>query len=214
LKKIFLLILIQSFILSDTIGQENKFIPISSFGIRQGANVSFVDFSPTVSTGILYGYNGGLVFRHVNEELFALQVELNFTQKGWIESLDTIPNTYNRKLSYIELPFLTQIFIGKRDVKYYLNLGPSVAYLISEKENMTIGNEQYVREYYNKAINNKFDFSVVGEIGIRYDSKIGMFNMGIRYYYTMTNLFKYNSENTYEISRNQTINIALTYFVF
>jgi hypothetical protein len=212
LKKIIFIILIISSIISSAAGQTNQFKPVSSFGVRQGANVSFVDFSPTVREGLMYGYNGGLVYRYVNEELFALLVELNFSQKGWVEDFDTIPNTYSRKLNYIELPFMTQIYAGKRKINYYVNLGTAVAYLISEKELSTIKNVDYTREYFKKSIGNKFDFSVVAELGIRYDSGIGPISFGARYYYTVTSLYKFNSDNTYEISRNQVINVALTYY--
>jgi hypothetical protein len=194
--------------------QTDMFKPVSSFGVRQGGNISFVDFSPTVSEGLMYGYNGGLVYRYVNENLFALQVELNFSQKGWVEDFDTISNSYNRKLNYIELPFMTQIYLGKRKINYYLNLGTSFAYLISEKESSLIENENYTREYFNTPIDNKFDFSVVAELGVRYDSGLGSFNLGARYYYSVTSIYKFDADNTYEISRNQVINIALTYYIF
>lgn len=213
MKKAGFLLIILSISIIETIAQTETFKPVSSFGIRQGANVSFVDFSPTVREGLVYGYNGGLVYRYVNEKLFALQIELNFSQKGWIEDFDTIPNSYNRKLNYIELPFMTQIYIGSRKVSYYANLGTAVAYMISEKETLTIENEDYTREYYKRNIENKFDYSVVAELGLRYDTNIGAFNFGIRYYYTISDLFTFDADNTYEISRNQVINVSLTYFL-
>ncbi|MDX9696581.1 MAG: porin family protein [Bacteroidales bacterium] len=214
MKKLFLIILIACSINQLVHGQTNTFVPVTDFGIRQGANLSFVEFSPSIAGKMDYGYNGGLVFRHTNEELFAVQVELNFSQKGWIEDFDTIPNTYSRKLNYVEIPFMAQIYFGKRKLNYYVNLGTAFAYLISEKETMEINDPLYTREYYNKPIENNFDYSVVAELGIRYDSKIGAFNFGGRYYYTVTSLYKFDAANIYEISRNQVINISLTYFIF
>ena len=214
MKKHILILILALTISSESFCQDNQFTPVSSFGIRQGANASFVDFSPIVKEGLLYGYNGGLVYRYVNETLFALQIELNFTQKGWIEDLDTVSNSYTRKLNYIELPFMTQIYLGKKETKYYLNLGTAVAYLISEKETMEIGNDLFVREYYNKSINSKFDYSVVAELGLIYNSKLGPFQFGIRYYYTISNLFKYSSDAIYDLSRNQVINVSLSYYIF
>lgn len=214
MKKLLLVVILALGIIYEMAGQTNQFVPVSSLGIRQGANLSFVEFSPSVGEGFIYGYNGGLVYRYTNEELFAVQVELNFSQKGWIEDFDTISNSYNRKLSYIELPLMAQIYYGERKLNYYVNLGTAFAYLISEKETMEIGNALYVREYYNKSIENNFDYSVVVELGLRYDSKIGAFNFGARYYYTITSLYKFDADNLYEISRNQVINLSLTYFIF
>jgi len=212
LKKLVFVFIFTGLVIAELLGQTNQFVPVSSFGIRQGANLSFVEFSPSVGEGFIYGYNGGLVYRFTNEELFAIQVELNYSQKGWIEEFDTISNSYNRKLSYIELPFLAQIYFGKRDLNYYVNLGTAFAYLISEKESMEIGNPLYTREYYDKSIENNFDYSVVVELGLRYDSKIGALNLGVRYYYTVTSLYKFDADNLYEISRNQVLNLSLTYF--
>lgn len=193
--------------------QNNNFKPVALFGIRQGVNFSFVDFSPTVNYNLLPGYNGGLVFKYTNEKFFALQIELNYSQKGWEENLDTISNSYSRRLDYIELPFMTHIYLGNRNLKYFLNLGTSVAYLISEKESVKIGNELYVREYYTKTIENKFDFNIVGELGLTYNSNFGVFQFGARYYYTLTDIFEYTSESVYDLSRNQVINLSLTYFI-
>lgn len=79
-------------------------------------------------------------------------MELNYTQKGWTENLDTI-NSYSRKMDYIELPLITHIVFGKKNLKYYVNIGTTFAYLISEKEELTINNELYRQEYYEKKLN-------------------------------------------------------------
>ena len=194
-------------------GQTDEFIPSYSFGIKQGINYSSVSFSPGIKQGTTLGYCGGLVYKYQNEKNFALQLELNYTQKGWIEDLDTINNSYSRKLDYIELPLITHVVLGKRPkLKYYINLGTSFAYFLSEKENVEVNNELYRREYYEKEVENAFDYSGLGEIGIIYNSGIGEFQIGVRYQLTFTDLFKTTSETVFENSQNQIWSFSITYF--
>ena len=142
-----------------------------------------------------------------------MQLELNYTQKGWSEDLDTINNSYNRKLNYIELPLITQIVIGKRPkMKVYVNLGTSFAYLLSEKESVEVNNELYRREYYEKKVENYFDYSGLGELGLILNSGIGQFQVGVKYQYTFTDLFKTTEESIFKNSHNQLLNLSITYF--
>lgn len=194
--------------------QENEFKPTSSFGIKQGVNYSTVNFSPGIKQSMTLGYTGGLVYKYQNERRVGLQIELNYTQKGWTEDLDTINNSYRRKMDYIELPIITHIVLGKRSVKYYANIGTTFAYLVSETEDLTVNNEVYRREYYEKEIENTFDYGILGEIGITYDSKIGELQIGVRYQLTLTDLFKTSSETVFDNSQNQVWSFAITYFLF
>lgn len=206
-------LLIISFI--SLYSQSNDFKPLYSFGIKQGINSSSVSFSPGIDQGLTLGYTGGLVFKYQNEKLFGLQVELNYIQKGWTENLDTISNSYERRLNYIELPFITQIILGKRpNLKYYINIGTSFAYLLAEKETVEVNNELYRREYYEKEVENAFDYSVLGELGVTYNTNIGEFQVGVRYQLTFTDLFDVTEDTFFDNSQNQLFGLSLTYFFF
>ncbi|MFP4025591.1 MAG: porin family protein [Thiohalospira sp.] len=211
MKKI-LLLAILFFVFNYTFAQAEKFEPVAQFGIKQGVNYSSVLFSPGIKQGIKLGYNGGFVFKYKNEKFFALQVELNYSEKGWLEEFDTIPNTYQRNLNYIELPFMTHVYFGKQALQFYVNLGSSVGYLVNEKEIKEINDELYAREYYETVIENKFDFNVLAELGITLDTNIGEFQAGFRYAMTLTDIFKYTSDSFFEESQNQVISFSLNYY--
>ncbi len=197
----------------EVCAQSDEFKPRYAFGIKQGINNSSVSFKPGISQGINLGYSGGLVYKHRNEKLFGLQLELNFCQKGWTEDLDTINNSYKRSLNYIELPFITQIVMGKRlKIKYYVNLGTSVAYLLSEKEDLVVNNELYRREYYEKKVENAFDYSGLGELGIIYYTGVGEFQVGVRYQRTFTDLFKTTETTEFRNSQSQLWSFLVSYF--
>lgn len=196
-------------------GQTEEYTPSYSLGIKQGINYSTVNFSPGIDQGLTLGYTGGLVFKYQSEKNWAIQLELNYIQKGWKENLDTISNSYSRKLDYVELPLITHIVLGKRpQLKYYINLGTSFAYLLSEQENVTVNNELYRREYYEKEVENYFDYSVLGELGLIFNTGIGEFQIGIRYQLTLTDLFKTTTTTIFDNSQNQLFNLSLAYFLF
>ncbi|MBP1637938.1 MAG: hypothetical protein H6Q18_727, partial [Bacteroidetes bacterium] len=70
-------------------------------GATGGMNGSLVSFNPTVNQSMpLIGYNGGLSFRYITEKHFGLQIEANYSQRGWTES----NGLYSRRADYIELP--------------------------------------------------------------------------------------------------------------
>lgn len=211
LKKYFIILLLL-FVFASTFAQHKDFKPVAQYGIKQGINYSSVFFSPGIRQGIKLGYTGGFVFKYSNEKNLALQIEVNFSQKGWLEDLDTLPNSYQRNLNYIELPFLTHIYFGKGNVKFYVNIGPSVGYLIKDQIKAEINNELYTREYYNLEIDNRFDFNVLGGLGLIIDTQFGSFQTGFRYAMTLTDIFKYTSDSFFENSQNQVIGFSLVYY--
>lgn len=199
----------------QAVAQEEDYIPSYSFGVKQGINYSSVNFSPGIKQGLTLGYTGGFVYKYQNEKNWAIQLELNYIQKGWSEDLDTVSNSYNRKLNYIEFPLITHIVLGKKpNLKYYVNLGTSFAYLLSEEENLTVNNELFRREYYEKKSENYFDYSLLGELGLIYNTGIGEFQMGVRYQLSLTDIFKTTTETIMINSQNQLFNLSITYFLF
>ena len=105
----YLLIVIQ-------LNAQNKLEPKSYLGIIQGINFSRVDFEISeIEQEMLSGYRGGLVFSYFSESYAGIQIELNYTEKGWTGVLDS-SEFYNGHINYIELPFLTSIRIGKSKI--------------------------------------------------------------------------------------------------
>lgn len=194
--------------------KQNDFDPYSNFGIRQGINYTSVLFSPGVEQGLQLGYTGGLVYKYQNQKRVGLQIELNYTQKGWKENLDTVSNSYSRTMDYIELPFMTHIVLGKKNTKFYINLGTTFGYLLSEKEDLVVKNESFRREYYEKEIEQKFDYSGLGELGLVIHSGIGQFQTGFRFQWTLTDLFETTSDTKYDQSQNLIIGFSVNYFFY
>jgi hypothetical protein len=81
----------------------------------------------------LTGFTGGLGlnFALTEDEFLSIQPELLYVQKGFAaESSGTADYNLKYKLDYLELPILLQIGFGSDVVRGYVNMGPSIGYLL------------------------------------------------------------------------------------
>lgn len=177
-------------------------------GINAGINASEVYFSPVVNQIPTLGIVGGITFKYISEPHLGIQLELNYTQKGWEEDLDT-SNVFNRKCNYIELPFMTHIEIGKKKTKFLINFGPTVSYLISSSKTMFLVDENEMMSYYNTEIDNKIELGLCVGLGVLKSSKIGEFLLEARFNQGINNIFK--SEEVFSYSLNQVLGVKMSY---
>src|SRR6056297_1392490 len=85
-------------------------------------------------------------------------------------------------------------------------------YLIRDEIKAEINDELYARDYYELEIDNRFDFNVLGGLGLIIDTQIGSFQTGFRYAITLTDIFKYTSDSFFENYQNQVIGFSLVYY--
>ena len=149
-------------------------------GAKGGKTFSQVRFYPNVETGLLSGNTGGLIFRMLSEPHIGFQVELNLIEKGWKETPFTgqfATTTYLHRLKYIDIPIMTHVNIGKKAVRFILNLGPEFSFLTSENQEfdppagITPDIEGY-KDYYRN-IDTPVDILFTGGIGMEYHIKNG-----------------------------------------
>lgn len=181
-------------------------------GVHGGAIASMAQFSPTVSymtpitNAVVLGGNGGLVFRYSGHKCCGLQVEVNYMQRGWREYSATDGVDYRRKLQYIEVPFLTHVYFGRKDAKGFLNLGPQIGYCIKD-ENSGTRNPNLIKQY--AEIENRFDWGVAGGIGFYYNThKAGVYQIEARFNYSLGGIYPsgttdyFSSANLMDLSLN------------
>ncbi len=188
-----------------SIKAQDEFKPEFYLGIIQGASFSKVDFAVAgIDQEFIPGYGGGLVFRYISEPVAGIQVELNYAEKGWSGKPGTY-QYYKGRLSYIELPFLTHITLGKKRSYFTLNFGPYVSYMIMNDIKSNID--------YPLDIDNKFEFGYCVAIGSGFRSPIGTFQIEGRYLNSVTNFFNTSTKTQFYASRNQVIFTSLTWLV-
>ena len=163
-------------------------------GAHAGAMASSITFNPTVKGIDLLqsplSINGGLVVRYAAHKVCALQLELNYMQRGWREVLpatDTSPAVdYRRQLDYIQLPLLMHLAFGNK-FRGFLNLGPQIGYCFRDTEYGT-KNPLYTHHY--QPIQQPFDWGLAGGLGMYYrTNKIGTFQLEARFNYSLGSVF-------------------------
>jgi len=205
MNKICILILL---VISTTTFAQNRLIkPEMYVGANFGVTESMVMFNPTVNQGFLRGYNGGLVFRYIAEKNVGTQIELNFSQRGWEEP----SGLYTKQLNYIELPFMTHIFVGKKN-RVFFNIGPKISYLISEKTlvNRTV-NSTAVQQ--TTAIQNPFDYGLCTGLGLLFNIKGNILQLDTRAYYALNDLYSNSKSDYFSHSNNLNLSVNLAWLL-
>lgn len=201
---------------------QRTYHPTFDVGAKAGVTLSNQKFSPTVEQKMLTGMIGGLSVRYSEEKLFGLMAELNIEQRGWEESFDEAAFSYKRSLTYISLPVMTHINFGTKTVRGFVNLGPSVSYMIFNNisSNFDYKNTSVVPgfptdrhvEQMGLEIKNKFDYGIVGGLGmeLRFKNK-HFFLLEGRYYFGLGNIFPSAKKDYFSASRGTSIEVTLSY---
>lgn len=200
-----------------------------SVGVSGGANVSFVDFSPTVNQTFQPGINGGIVLRYTSERYFSMfcaaQLEVNYTQRGWNELIDDGSlNTYSCTTTYVEMPFMAHLSWGKleRGAQFFFNAGPDIAWNIGRSECMGFTDEHpwspdtrpnRVNYQYGKAIENPFEYGIAASIGCELKTVLGNFTIEGRYFYGLSDMYLNSKADPFGRSANNTITVKIAYLI-
>ncbi|NDP20324.1 MAG: PorT family protein [Paludibacter sp.] len=188
-------------------GQARLDRPEIYIGTSLGVSGSMVMFKPAVSQTYLSGYNGGLVFRYIAEKNVGMQAELNFSQRGWSES----NGLYERQLNYIELPFMTHIFVGKKN-RVFLNFGPKIAYLVSEKElkNSTLNSTDIQHTTF---IQNPFDYGLCTGLGVLFNIRGNILQLDTRANFGLSDIFSNDKRDYFDTSNNLNVSVNLGWLI-
>lgn len=196
-----------------------------SIGFNGGYVLDKISFDPTIKQGFKPGMTLGFTTRYVCERYYgmmcALQAEVNYTQMGWKEVIETSTDTYERTINYVQVPLLAHLGFGReaRGVQGYLVLGPQIGFLIGD--NAKKGGEwtekslslrpNHVVDQYSLDIEKKFDYGITGGLGIEVSSKIGHFKAEGRYYYGLADIFNNGKKDTFGRSAHGAIIAKVTY---
>lgn len=194
-----------------------------SVGGKAGLSLARLDFSPSVPQSWLLASNGAVTFRYAEEKLFGLVAELGWSQRGWKENFEESPLQYQRCLTYLTLPVMTQIIFGSRRVKCFINLGPQIGFLLSERitSNFDYNNLASVTDWPERQrqkaqlgmpIYSKFDYGIAGGVGGEfYIQPRHSITVEARYYFGLGNIFRARKIDVFSASRCTAIEITLGY---
>lgn len=195
-----------------------------SMGGKAGVSLGRLDLSPSVPQSWLMGTCGAVTFRYTEEKLFGLVAELGWAQRGWKENFEEAPLQYQRTLTYVSLPIMTQIIFGGRRAKCFINLGPQVSFMIAEniKSNFDYHNPSSVTDWPERQrqtdqlampVHNKFDYGIAGGAGAEFYIKPRhSITLEARYYFGLGNIFRARKSDVFSASRCTAIEVTLGYF--
>lgn len=146
------------------------FAPRLWTGIRGAVQWSKFVFVPSVPQTQMQGYNWGLISRVDVERGASLQIELNYKQAGWRERFDDPKLGYERLIRSIELPLFTHLYLKSGAMRFYINAGPYVSWIIGDESlsRSKQGTEHTPRAQQRHAlpIQNRFIWGLGGGPGI------------------------------------------------
>lgn len=205
---------------------QREYSPNLCIGVKGGATLSSMAFSPEVHQKMVQGLAGGLVVRYHEEKLFGLIGEVNITQRGWSEDFarDEAPQfSYSRRLTYVQVPLMTHIYFGPRRVKFFFNLGPEFGFMIGDRITANFDWKDYgsiegfpqgyrTNEQLSKEVENRFDYGIAGGAGIEiFVTPRNSLMLEGRYYFGLGNIFHATKRDYFAASRTQSIGITLAY---
>lgn len=192
-----------------------------SLGVHGGVDLSQVLFTPSVRQTFLPGANAGLNFRYTEEKHFGFIVEANFEQRGWKESFDGAPFAYSRTVNYIQIPFMSHIYFGRRG-KFFINLGPSISFKLgdSTSANFDYGNVSSIPDFpvhtsqqYGYETKAAVDYGISGGLGGEFslNQKHSLY-LEARYYFGLSNMLSAGRADHFKGSNPMTVSISIGYW--
>ncbi|MDP4202057.1 MAG: porin family protein [Bacteroidota bacterium] len=188
--------------------QSSDFKPYFSFGTSHGVSFSNINFYPAVVQQQLMGYYGGIAANYVSEKSFGLQVELNYSQRGWKEQATA--GAFQRRLNYFEMPVLTHFYLGNK-FRWMLNFGPKIGYLLSESSQNAVASSSH--EEYTMPIANKFDYGFCAGTGFELCVGSTSYTLEGRYSFGLSDIFPNSKKDTFGNSGNKFVSITLGVFL-
>lgn len=192
-------------------------------GGKAGMSLSRMSFSPSVPQTMLNGMMAGVKLRYVEERNFGVIIEFNLEQRGWKETFEGTSYQYNRRLTYLQIPFLTHIYFGSTKFHCFFNAGPELGYMIasSTSSNFDVNNFKNLTDFphvnrsteqFAMDIKNRFDYGISAGLGMEYFVKRNhSVELEGRLYYGLGNIFGASKSDVFAASRGMSIQIALGY---
>lgn len=150
MRKLFCIIIASCFFCLTTRAQVGDYRNRISVGVGGGYILNKMSFVTAVPQTMLGGMTAGVSFRYTSEKYFsmlcAIQAEINYTQKGWKEKIETYDNgpvinpqtgvaeAYQRRINYFEIPVFAHLSWGKENkgLNVFVNLGPQIGFFTGE----------------------------------------------------------------------------------
>jgi len=235
-----IVVVLFSFLSLSLYAQQERFLHEIAVGANGGINFSQVSFLHNLPAmfvqlgdiGMRGGPKVGISARYISMKHFGVQLEINYIQGGWKERfrdgdyvrdpdgkpIDFSGVKISRRLDYIEIPFLSHIYFGKK-TRFFVNVGPKLgilAYYGDLKDNLTseqigVFNPNDPRIYDRG--HNSFDYGL--SIGGGLDLQIGRLHTIVegRYTFGFGDVYSNSKSDIYQRSNNQDVAVTVGFLL-
>ena len=210
---LFFLLLIPATLIAQP---DDSFKPEWAFGVNAGVTLSKVSFYPNVPQSSYLQNVGGITGRYISEKYWGLQLELNYSQRGWKEDHTDDPTIqYTRQINYLEFPMCSYLYFDmSKRFRLFFNAGPQLGFLLSENATASGLPEGTGRlPYYDMKTEKRLDWGICGGGGLELRTGIGSFLLEGRYYFGLSNFFNDSKADYFASSANQVTYIKLSYLI-
>jgi hypothetical protein len=184
-------------------------------GVRGGYSISGVYFIPDLKQKPLLDHliDGGIIAKYFDLKHVGFQGELYMIQRGYRATNEDL-TTIKRINTYVEMPLFFQVRANKNGFFGHVNMGFSSSFLLSAKMGDNATGEFVLTNYkLNVLKDNRFDYGLLGGVGIGYDFKWGCFQLDVKYYHGLGDLYYYNLLGNPTRSPAWAQSITLSYLV-
>ncbi|MDE7334734.1 MAG: PorT family protein [Muribaculaceae bacterium] len=205
------------------VSAQHFYSPDLAIGVRAGATMSNMAWQPSVRQSMTPGCMAGLTIRYTEEKYFGLVADLVLTQRGWAEKFEDNPEfSYRRQFTYVQLPVMTHIYFGSQKFRGFVNLGPSVGFMIDDRitSNFNYRNTAEVANFpsgrrtaqLDMAVYRKVDYGITAGAGVEFRARRKhSFMVEARFYYGIGNVFSSKRGDTFGASRTMSLEASAAY---
>lgn len=169
----------------------------SQVGLRVGANFATIqdgiDKVENIEEPWVPRLTLGIATSLWANESFAFAPEFNYSQRGYEATGSSVLGgkyTYTYDYNFIEVPLLARLHFGPRVLKGYLNMGPTLSYLMSGKEKIEGGNAEDRKINVDESKYQRFELGGALGGGLQLNTGVASFLFDLRYHIGFTDIQK------------------------
>jgi len=116
--------------------------------------------------------------------------------------------TYSRQLNYIELPFMTHIYVGSKN-RFFINIGPKISYMLLES--IKTNDLNFTAPERANTVQHPFDYGLCAGFGYLVNIKGKIFQFDTRANYGLSDIFADQKKDYFATSSNFNISANLAW---
>jgi len=118
-------------------------------------------------------------------------------------------------MNYLDIPFLTHVYFGDDRMRFFINAGPQVGFLLNEKTQSNLNGiePQRINVQHTMPAEKSFEWGIGGGPGVELRAGNNSFIIEGRFYYALSDFYSTRRKDVFGKASGQVIMIKLAYLV-